>query len=166
MGRFFWGVSAKAFSRAIPIQSIFQVFKDSRAITILLFSDLQYVLFTGLSQDLTSEIHWLFQTKFGIFFCGSLVELRKKFANTRVSVYQRGVSITTKWQLVIYIGQNRKIYWLCRRFPWLILTFLTDNFFNEFFLTFLTCDIPDFPGFQRFKRCHASAVFWSTVRAV
>jgi len=57
MGRFFWGVSAKAFSRAIPIQSIFQVFKDSRAITILLFSDLQYVLFTGLSQDLTSEIH-------------------------------------------------------------------------------------------------------------
>jgi len=70
-----------------------------------------------------------------IFFCGSLVELRKKFENTSFSVYRRGVSIITKGQFSIYFGQNRKFYWLCRRFPWLFLT-------DYILLTFLTCDIP------------------------
>jgi len=76
------------------------------------------------------------------FFCGSPVELRKKFENTSVSVYRRGVSITTKGQFIIYFGQNNFFYWLCRRFLWHFLTFLTDYSFTDFLLTFLTCDIP------------------------
>jgi len=70
----------------------------------------------------------------------------KKFENTSVSVYLRGVSITTKGQFLMYLhlGRYRKFYWLCRRFPWLLLTFLTDNFFTDYFLTFLTCDIAVF----------------------
>ena len=41
------------------------------------------------------------------FFCGSPVELRKKFENTNVSVYRRGgVSVTTKGQFLEYLGQN------------------------------------------------------------
>jgi len=73
---------------------------------------------------------WLFLTKFDKFFRGPPVELRKKFENTSVSVYRRcGVSITTKGQFLIYLGQNRKFYWFCRRFPRLFLTFHTDYFF-------------------------------------
>ena len=52
-----------------------------------------------------------------IFFCGSPVELRKKFENSSVSVYRRGVSITTKGQFLMYLGQNRKFYWFAGVFP-------------------------------------------------
>jgi len=52
-------------------------------------------------------------------FSAAPVELRKKFENTSVFVYRRGVSITTKGKSLVYLGKNRKFYWLCRRFPWL-----------------------------------------------
>jgi len=97
---------------------------------------------TRLSQDLIFEISLLFPGQIrSFFFCGPPADLWKVFENTSVSIYRRGVLITTEGQLLIYLGQNRKFHWLCTHFHWL---FLTNVYFTDLYLTFLTCDIPDY----------------------
>jgi len=64
------------------------------------------VAFTGLSQDLKKFPDFFFLTICDHFSCGRLVELRNKFENTSIFVYRRGVSITTKGQFLIYLGQR------------------------------------------------------------
>jgi len=89
---------------------------------------------SGLLQDLIFEISWLFLPNW-INFPAARPPSSEKRENSSIS--RRGVSITTKGQYLINLGQNRNFYLLCSHFRWLFPDF-PDRLF--FLLTF-----PDFP---------------------
>ena len=118
---FFWFtqhkmVSKKNFTRPFP----FYCFKSV----------------SGLSQNLISEIFWLFPNKFDYFFTSTRPPSSEKRLRNPVSQSARHLDHN---QRTVFILRSKFYCMILQPFPDFSLTFLTD-FFPDFFLT---CDIPE-----------------------